>query len=186
MWRCQFSSTGWGAWEKVQSGSGAGTGVEEVSGVVTLSATGPAYRQFYTLAQTNFVVEGTDAAVMIPPSQAVAWRRDAHGQWGYQKAADAWIAPPSFPDSVVPGAGSLSTSMSSTSAYLSVSGATDDRGIAHYEFSKDGGASWTPPTPDPSYRFVELTRATEYQFRHRVTDTSGNTAVGAIVTRSTL
>ena len=186
MWRRQFSSTGWGAWEKVQSGSGAGAGVEEVSGVVTLGASGPAYRQFYTLAQTNFTIEGTDAAVMVPPSQAIAWRRDVHGQWGYQKAADAWTAPPSFPDSVVPGAGSLSASMSSTSAYLTVGGATDDRGIAHYEFSKDGGASWTVPTPDPSYRFVELTRATEYQFRHRVTDTSGNTAVGAIVTRSTL
>lgn len=184
LWRRAFSSTGWGEWTKGQSGSG--TGVEEVSGTVTLGTSGPAYRQFYTLAQTNFVVEGTDAAVMVPPSQAIAWRRDVHGKWGYQKAADAWTAPPSSPDSVVPGAGSLSASMSSTSAYLTVSGATDDRGIAHYEFSKDGGASWTIPTPDPSYRFVELTRATEYRFRHRVTDTSGNTAVGAIVTRSTL
>lgn len=186
MWRRAFSSTGWTPWEKVQSGSGSGSGVEEVSGVVTLGAAGPAYRQFYTLAQTNFTIEGTDAAVMFPPSQAVAWRRDVHGKWGYQKAADFWTAPPSSPDSVVPGAGSLSASMSSTSAYLTVGGATDDRGIAYYEFSNDGGTSWTIPTPDPSYRFVELTRATEYGFRHRVTDTSGNTSVGAVVTRSTL
>lgn len=186
MWRRAFTSTGWTPWEKVQSGSGSGSGVEEVSGVVTLGASGSAYRQFYTLAQTNFTIEGTDAAVMFPPSQAIAWRRDVHGKWGYQKAPDAWMAPASFPDSVVPGAGSLSPAMSSTSAYLTVNGATDNRGIAYYEFSKDGGESWTTPTPDASYRFVELTKATEYRFRHRVTDTSGNTATGSIVTRSTL
>lgn len=88
--------------------------------------------------------------------------------------------------------GSLSVSVSTTAADLSVTGALDTgSGLAAqpYRFSKDGGATWTAWQSSPSYRYEGLTPSTSsttstYQFRHQVRNVAGEQRSGAIVTKN--
>lgn len=165
------------------AGGGSGSGIKEVSGTVTLDATGPAIREFYTTGAATFKANGADT--LISSFTAVVWRRNAQGSWGYQIVQDAWTTPTPTPDTTAPVAGTLAVTTTDTKADLSVSGASDDRGYVQYGFSKDNGATWTAYQDAASYTFTGLTSATSYQFRHRVKDAAGNAVTGTAVSKTT-
>ena len=162
---------------------GSGSGIEEVSGTVTLDASGPAIREFFTTGATMFKANGADTP--LGASAAVVWRRTAQGSWGYQVVQDGWVTPAATPDTTAPVAGTLAVTVTDVKADLSVSGASDDRGYVQYSFSKDNGATWTAYQDSASYSFTGLSSATAYQFRHRVKDAAGNTATGTAVPKTT-
>lgn len=173
-------------WMKRPTGwkiAGSGSGIEEVSGTVTLDATGPAIREFYTTGATTFKANGADT--LISSFTAVVWRRNAQGSWGYQVVQDAWTTPTPTPDTTAPVAGTLAVTTTDTKADLSVSGASDDRGYVQYSFSKDNGATWTAYQDSASYSFTGLAASTSYQFRHRVRDAAGNVTTGTAVSKTT-
>lgn len=68
---------------------GGGSGIEEVSGTITLDATGPAVREFFTTGATTFKANGADT--LLSSFTAVVWRRDGSGTWGYKTVSD-WTA----------------------------------------------------------------------------------------------
>lgn len=158
--------------------------IQEVSGSVMLDTSGPAIREFYTIASTKFLANGTDTT--IPAHSAVVWRRDGSGLWGFQLVQDTWTVPSPTPDVTSPVAGSLSVDTFDTRATLTVLGASDDRGIVRYSFSLNAGTSWSAWQPEGNYTFNGLTPSQNYQFRWRVQDAAGNTVTGAIVEKSTL
>ena len=162
---------------------GGGSGVEQVSGTVTLDSTGAPIREFYTTGATTFKANGADT--LISSFTAVVWRRNAQGSWGYQIVQDAWTTPTPTPDTTAPVAGALAVTTTDTKADLSVSGASDDRGYVQYSFSKDNGATWTAYQDSATYTFTGLNASTAYQFRHRVRDAAGNTTTGTAVSKST-
>ena len=162
---------------------GGGSGVEQVSGTVTLDSTGAPIREFYTTGATTFKANGADT--LISSFTAVVWRRNAQGSWGYQIVQDAWTTPTPTPDTTAPVAGTLTVTVTDVKADLSVSGASDDRGYVQYSFSKDNGATWTAYQDSATYTFTGLTASTAYQFRHRVKDTAGNVTTGAAVSKTT-
>lgn len=92
------------------------------------------------------------------------------------------------PDTTAPTAGTLSVTVTETTADLSVTGAMDDRALAltAYRWSNDSGTTWTDWTPEATYTFEGLQGDTEYVFAHEVRDRSGNaTRGGAVTTRTT-
>ena len=173
-------------WRKRPTGwkiAGSGSGIEEVSGTVTLDSTGAPIREFYTTGATTFKANGTDT--LISSFTAVVWRRNAQGSWGYQVVQDGWVTPAATPDTTAPVAGTLAVTVTDVKADLVASGASDDRGSVQYSFSKDNGATWTAYQDAASYSFTGLTASTSYQFRHRVKDAAGNVTTGVAVTKAT-
>ena len=166
-------------------GGGSGSGIEQVSGPITLDASGDPIREFFTTGATTFKANGVDTP--LGAYTAVVWRRTAQGSWGYQVVQDGWTTPTPAPapDTTAPVAGTLAVTVTDVKADLSVSGASDDRGYVQYSFSKDNGSTWTTYQDSASYTFTGLTASTAYQFRHRVKDAAGNVATGAAVTKST-
>ena len=160
-----------------------GGGVEQVSGTVSLDASGPPIREFFTTGATTFKANGADT--LISSFTAVVWRRNAQGSWGYQVVQDGWVTPAATPDTTAPVAGTLAVTVTDVKADLSVSGASDDRGYVQYSFSKDNGATWTAYQDSATYTFTGLAASTSYQFRHRVKDAAGNTTTGTAVSKST-
>ena len=165
------------------AGGGSGSGVEQVSGTVTLDSTGAPIREFYTTGATTFKANGADT--LISSFTAVVWRRNAQGSWGYQIVQDAWTTPTPTPDTTAPVAGTLAVTVTDVKADLTVSGASDDRGYVQYSFSKDNGATWTAYQDSASYTFTGLTASTAYTFRHRVKDAAGNVTTGTAVSKTT-
>lgn len=162
---------------------GAGSGIEQVSGTITLDASGAPIREFYTTGATTFKANGADT--LLSSFTAVVWRRNAQGSWGYQVVQDGWVTPAATPDTTAPVAGTLSVSTTDVKADLTVSGASDDRGYVQYSFSKDNGATWTAYQDSATYTFTGLTASTAYQFRHRVRDAAGNVTTGTVVSKTT-
>ena len=162
---------------------GGGSGIEQVSGTVTLDSTGAPIREFYTTGAATFKANGADT--LISSFTAVVWRRNAQGSWGYQVVQDGWVTPAATPDTTAPVAGTLAVTVTDVKADLSVSGASDDRGYVQYSFSKDNGTTWTAYQDGSTYTFTGLTASTAYQFRHRVKDAAGNTATGTAVSKTT-
>lgn len=162
---------------------GGGSGVEQVSGTVTLDASGAPIREFFTTGATTFKANGADT--LISSFTAVVWRRNAQGSWGYQVVQDGWVTPAATPDTTAPVAGTLAVTTTDTKADLSVSGASDDRGYVQYSFSKDNGATWTAYQDEATYTFTGLTASTAYTFKHRVKDAAGNVTMGTAVSKTT-
>lgn len=73
---------------------GSGSGVEEVSGTVTLDGTGPAVREFFTTGATVFKANGVDT--LASAYTAVVWRRIGGGTWSFI-VVDGW-QPTAAPD----------------------------------------------------------------------------------------
>ena len=92
----------------------------------------------------------------------------------------------STPDTVPPNPGTLSVIVDAARADLTATGATDDRGIAGYAFSRDNGTTWTAWQAAPTARLEGLMASTKYTFRHRVRDAGLNVSVGGAVVKSTL
>ena len=162
---------------------GGGSGVEQVSGTITLDSTGAPIREFFTTGATTFKANGADT--LISSFTAVVWRRNAQGSWGYQVVQDGWVTPAATPDTTAPVAGTLAVTVTDVKADLSVSGASDDRGYVQYSFSKDNGATWTAYQDASTYTFTGLSPATAYQFRHRVRDAANNVTTGTAVSKTT-
>lgn len=160
-----------------------GSGIEEVSGTVTLDASGAPIREFFTTGATTFKANGADT--LISSFTALVWRRTGSGLWGYQVVPDEWATPAPTPDTTAPVAGTLAVTVTDVKADLSVSGASDDRGYVQYGFSKDNGATWTAYQDAAAYTFTGLTASTAYQFRHRVKDAAGNVTTGTAVSEVT-
>ncbi|GAA2545591.1 hypothetical protein HD598_002176 [Neomicrococcus aestuarii] len=159
-----------------------GGGIEQVSGTVTLDSTGDPIREFYTTGATTFTANGTDT--LISSYTAVVWRRTGAGSWGYQIVPESWTTPAATPDTTAPVAGTLAVDTTGTTATLTVTGASDDRGAVLYAFSKDGGTTYTGLQSDPTYTFTGLAPLTSYTWRHRVSDGT-NLTLGAPVTKAT-
>ena len=123
---------------------------------------------------------GVDGSVPIFPTlaEAQAWEAANPGK-------KALTLEPSTPDTTAPTPGVLSVTKTHNSAQLSVSGATDDRAVTGYAFSKDGGTTYTAWQASSSYTYTGLTVSTPYDFRHKVRDAAGNERVGAIVSVAT-
>ena len=170
--------TGW-----VNTGGGSGSGIEEVSGTVTLDTSGAPIREFFTTGATTFKANGADT--LLSSFIAVVWRRNSQGSWGYQVVQDSWTTPTPTPDTTPPVAGTLAVTTTDTTATLTVTGASDDRGSVSYAFSKDNGSTWSAWQTGPSYTITGLTPSTAYYFRHRVKDAADNVTTGAAVTKST-
>ena len=165
---------------------GTGSGIEQVSGTVTLDATGPAIREFFTTGATTFKANGADT--LISSFTAVVWRRNAQGSWGYQIVQDAWTTPTTTPDTTKPTAGTLASSaVSNTSFTVTVSGASDDRALASapYRFSLDNGATWTAWQSSNTYTATGRTASTSYSVKAEVRDAAGNTSQTPALTVTT-
>lgn len=160
-----------------------GSGIEEVSGTVTLDSTGAPIREFFTTGATTFKANGADT--LLSSFTAVVWRRNSQGSWGYQVVQDSWTTPTPTPDTTAPVAGTLAVTVTDVKADLSVSGASDDRGYVQYSFSKDNGATWTAYQDSATYSFTGLSASTAYTFRHRVKDAAGNVTTGTAVSKTT-
>ena len=63
-------------------------------------------------------------------------------------------------------------SKTSTSINVSCPAATDNVGVAYYEWSSNGGTSWVTGTT--THNFTGLTADTQYQIRARASDAAGN------------
>ena len=174
---------------KGDPGEGGG-GIQEVEGVVQLPEDGPRILEFYTVGAATFS-DASGAEFSVAEDVAVVTRRMASGVWELWRAGidSAWMRLASAtPDEVAPIAGTLAVSTGQTSATLTVSGASDDQGLADlpFRFSSNAGAAWTAWGAEPSRTLDGLTPSTSYQFQHQVRDRAGNLATGAAVTASTL
>ena len=83
-------------------------------------------------------------------------------------------------DTTVPTA-SIATSVKTDRATVTATCADSESSIAKYEYSKDGGSTWTANGTTASYTFTGLTQGTSYTFAVRCTNGSGltKTASGA-------
>lgn len=100
-------------------GGGAVSGIELVSGTVTLGSSGTPIREFYT---TGTAIIG---GVSFPAGTAIVFRRTIGGQWGYI-VVDGWTATGSIPDPEL-------ITVTATAPNW-----TDD--------AINGGGTWTTPT----------------------------------------
>ena len=178
-WQRGSYNGAWTPWVK----AGGGSGIEQVSGTVTLDASGDPIREFFTTGATTFSANGTTTP--ISAYTAVVWRRTSQGSWGYQIVPEQWTTPAATPDTTAPVAGTLTVTTTGTSATLTVTGASDDRGVQGYKWSKDGGQTWTTSwAAVPTYTFMSLAPSTSYAFRHKVWDGTNET-MGTTVTLTT-
>lgn len=140
-----------------------GSGVEEVSGTVTLDATGPAIREVY--ATGTATVQGEALAA----GDAAVFRR-LNGAWSvmvvgkdtkWRAVGSAPVPPGPVTDSLaltVSGSGYAGTTRTLTASGIVTAGAL-------YQFSIDGGGSWTNATTQNTYTTTPLTAGT---FKPRV------------------
>ncbi len=108
----------------------------------------------------------------------------ALGWFGFVSAYGVDIANPTAPT------GLLLSSITSTGATLSWAAAVDDLGLAHYEVSKDGGATITSSVLvgeayPREYAFTGLTDGTLYTFAVRAVDLVGKRSTWATIAGAT-
>ena len=157
------------------AGGGSGSGIEEVSGTVTLDSTGDPIREFFTTGATTF--KANDVSTLISSFTAVVWRRDGAGKWAYL-TVDSWkdTAAP-VPDTTKPIPGWLTISeVSNTSFKVVHEGATDNEGVTGYRFSTNGGTGWSAWQSGNGWTATGLTPSTSYSVVSEVKDAAGNTA----------
>lgn len=106
---------------------------------------------------------------------------------------NAWVptlmftATPS--DTTAPVAGTLSSSAETTSGFtLTVTGASDNRGLATvpYSFSTDNGSTWSSWQASATYSATGLAENTTYTCQHKVQDAAGNVTLGSTIAVTTL
>ncbi|MCO0634147.1 hypothetical protein NGH33_09370 [Micrococcus yunnanensis] len=160
---------------------GGGSGIEEVAGTVTLDATGPAIREFFTTGATTFKANGV--STLLSSFTAVVWRRDGAGKWAYL-TVDSWkdTAAP-VPDTTKPIPGWLTISeVSNTSFKVVHEGAMDNVGVTGYRFSLDNAATWSAWQTAPTFTATGRTASTDYAVLSEVRDAAGNTARTGVTT----
>lgn len=126
----------------------------------TYSVTAPATVTITAQAQPGYTLTGTTS-------------------WSFDFTVSADTTPPT--------AGTLAVTTTSTTADLTVTGASDAGGLhaTPYSYSRDGGTTWTAWQAGATYQYTGLTASTSYTFRHRVQDAAGNISTGTTVTQST-
>lgn len=118
-------------------------------------------------------------------AEAKAWEAANPGKKALTLEPSTPDTPAPTPDTKAPTPGVLSVTTSQTSATLTVSGASDDRGVAGYAFQVGASGAWSAWQSSPSFTATGLTASTAYTFRHKVKDAAGNEALGASVVKST-
>ena len=153
---------GGAAWEAPPAGGGgSGSGIELVSGTVTLDSSGAPIREFY--ATGSATING----VTFPAGTAVVWRRTIDGQWGYI-VVDGWTdtggdpdpelitvtaTAPTWTDDAINGGGTWTTPTITGVAYSPASGtATPGQSVtvsatAQTGYQLAGTSSWTHSFP---------------------------------------
>ena len=73
-------------------------------------------------------------------------------------------------DTTEPTRATFTLTVTSNSIRVTASGTDNESGITHYQFSKDGGSTWLPSTPQTSstYTFNGLTSGSSYNIKVRV------------------
>lgn len=111
----------------------------------------------------------------------------------WSTAINGWVPTPLFTatptDTIAPVAGTLASSNETTTGFtLTVTGASDDRGLATvpYSFSLDNGATWSSWQASATYNATGLTENTTYTCKHKVQDAGGNVTTGSAITVTTL
>ncbi|MGJ5608718.1 hypothetical protein [Micrococcus luteus] len=158
-----------------------GSGVEPVSGTVTLDVSGDPIREFFTTGATTFKANGV--STLISSFTAVVWRRDGAGKWAYL-TVDSWkdTAAP-VPDTTKPIPGWLTISeVSDTSFKVVHEGATDNVGVTGYRFSVDNAATWSAWQTAPTFTATGRAPSTDYAVLSEVRDAAGNTARTGVTT----
>ena len=166
---------------------GGGSGIEQVSGTITLDSTGAPIREFYTTGATTFKANGADT--LVSSYTAVVWRRDGSGKWAYQAIQEGWTTPAATPDTTPPTPGTLSVSnIQGTSAVLTVAGASDSQGLdaSPFRFSVDQGVTWSLWQSSPSFTATGLSGLKQYQAVAQVRDAAGLTATTPVQAFTTL
>ena len=171
----------------------AAPGVPAISSITASSATatwsapsGAATYQYTLNGGTNWVSTGSSASANLSNLAAgtqytVAVRAcDAEGGCGAQSTATFDSAPPA------PGAVTISN-IGGTTATASWGAATDSVGVSGYEYTLNGGASWTNVgNPDPpTASLAGLTPATQYTFSVRAYDAAGTRGATSSATFTT-
>ena len=163
----------WTGWSKI----GGGSGIEQVSGTITLDSTGAPIREFWSTGATTFKANGEDT--LISSATGTVWRRTGSGSWGYQVVPDEWTTPAAGPDTTKPSPGALeASSINATGFTLKVIGASDNRALnaAPYRFSLNNGATFTTWQAASSHVASGLTTGTVYPCCAEVRDAAGNIA----------
>ena len=161
--------------EELKIGGGSGSGIEEVSGTVTLDAADGAIRQVYATASAT--VQGESLAV-----GEMAMFRHFGGVWQVIVFDDmgvprntTWRAAGTTPGAAAPaptiGTGAIS-SITGEGATLTVTGATNVAATG-YSFSPDDGATWSTWQAEPVYVFTGMNPKREQVVRWRVRNTDG-------------
>ena len=91
-------------------------------------------------------------------------------------------------DRSTPTSASYTETHTSKSITLTASGADDESGITHYQFSNDGGSTWVPSTPQTSnsYTFNNLQYGENGQYSVKVKVYNGTYANNGVVTTAGL
>lgn len=139
--------------QAVVDGLGGGSGVREVSGTVTLDATGPRILEFYTVGAA------TIGGVQFPEDTAVVFRRTADGAWShltvdwYGGVTTITPTAPTFTDDPENGGGAWSTPTITGVTYSPASGtATPGQSVtvtatAQPGYVLQGTSSWQHTFP---------------------------------------
>jgi len=147
--------------------------------VFTVNATGG-----YTFTWGSGFVSAT--AETLPTVSTIDHAETAVGCM-YSAALGGWIPTLLYPtvvpnDLAPPNPGTLTASSYSSSGFtLTVSGASDGRGLAStpYEFSTNNGSTYSTPQLGTTYVVTGLSASTTYTCLVRVRDMAGNTATTA-------
>lgn len=176
----------------IPSGSRATYITRTVTGSTTIAAEHGATYDLSGSGLVDFTGDlGTQVAVVVPgDSISLAGEATPAGTYVLHLTSLGWQVYPVGgvvalePDTTAPTAGTLAVTVTDVEADLTVTGATDDRGVTGYAFQVNGGA-WSFWQTSPSYTATGLSPSTAYQFRHKVRDAAGNEAQGTVVSRST-
>lgn len=90
-------------------------------------------------------------------------------------------------DTVPPTLSGAITVVSKTSSTINATcpAGTDNVGVVAYDWSRDGGVTWSSQTQLPAHTFTDLTPLTSYNLRVRARDGDGNTSTPLSLTTST-
>lgn len=127
------------------------------------------------------------------PSVSVANYSETWLGFTWSVAINGWIPTILFTatptDTTAPVAGALASSSVTTSGFtLTVTGASDTRGLATvpYSFSIDNGTTWSSWQASAVYTATGLSESTAYTCLHKVQDGAGNVSTGTAIVTTTL
>lgn len=125
-----------------------------------------------------------DAATHTDARHAYFKAEVGHGGAIADLMVQKFMGTPEPPDTTAPTAGTLaSSSITSTSFDLTVSGAADETALhaQPYSFSTDNGATWSPYQTSPLFSATGKTASTGYTCVHRTRDAAGNVSTGSSI-----